>query len=198
MHFCHALLESEAPPSYCSITGRAGPPQRLRRLAQMTDKIWHSEPHSAPPSEGHFNYWPEGLLPLEIDDLGLGLASAPPAAGDATPTQPLHGSPEHEAALRKRKRERADQESVESILAQLGREEEDDSPYEDKRPQRTTSGSHKATAASAARNKACRERQRRERLNDRCGVVTTPGRIADYSNACTASFAVSYPFHACI
>ena len=133
----------------------------------MSDKLWQGEAPRPPAPDGLINYWPEGLLPLEMDDLGLNLAAAQPGTTAAELAQPSPHGLADEAALRKRKRDRTEQESVESILAQLGREEDDDSPYEDKRAQRTTSGS-KATAASAARNKACRERQRRERLNDRC------------------------------
>ena len=139
----------------------------------MADKIWQHTPQSAPASDGPINYWTEGLLPLEIDDLGLFNPSAPGVSDPEAGQQEPQPSIVDEAVVRKRKRDRAEQESVESILAQLGRDDDEDSPDEDKRPARSTSG--KATAASAARNKACRERQRRERLNERSGLDLLAG-----------------------
>lgn len=158
----------------------------------MAEKVWHHAGQSAPPQDGLINYgWPEGLLPLDMDDLGLLTPAAPNVSEPASAPQALQPSIADEMGLRKRKRERADQESVESILAQLGRDEDDDSPFEDRRPARTASGT-KATAASAARNKACRERQRRERLNDRYILC-----MAISMNACCRSEESAAPF-ACV
>lgn len=73
---------------------------------------------------------------------------------------------------RKRKLELAEKESLEMYLAQLGSEEAPGSGVAtaegDYSMKRKDSG-EKEAKLDTARNKACRERARRERLNDRCG-----------------------------
>lgn len=134
----------------------------------MSEKAWEDETQRFPQQDGDMSDWPNALLySFAADDLGTILPPGQAAAGASEDPQAAGGSLLDEATLRKRKREqRADQQQMDEIMAQLGKDDEDDSPYEDKRGYRAGSGS-KTTAASAARNKACRERQRRERLNDR-------------------------------
>ncbi|KAK9791342.1 hypothetical protein WJX73_001044 [Symbiochloris irregularis] len=148
----------------------------------MSDKAWEDDAQRPHQQDGDMTYWPDALLySFAGDDLGQILPPGQAAASAPEEAQATGSGALDEAALRKRKREqRADQESMDAIMAQLGREDEDDSPFEDKRAFRAGSGS-KTTAASAARNKACRERQRRERLNDRfteLAKVLEPGKTA--------------------
>ena len=69
---------------------------------------------------------------------------------------------------RKRKLDMAEKESLEIFLAQLGSEEAGIGPVSEAgvSMKRKDSGD-KDTKLDTARNKACRERARRERLNDR-------------------------------
>ena len=72
---------------------------------------------------------------------------------------------------RKRKLELAEKESLEMFLAQLGSEEQAGASVgaNDIEPGLKRKGSdEKEAKLDTARNKACRERARRERLNDRC------------------------------
>ena len=72
---------------------------------------------------------------------------------------------------RKRKLELAEKESLEMFLAQLGSEEQAGTSVgaADIEPGLKRKGSdEKEAKLDTARNKACRERARRERLNDRC------------------------------
>lgn len=68
---------------------------------------------------------------------------------------------------RKRKLELAERESLEMFLAQLGSEEAGGPAVESESGMRRKDSSEKDAKLDTARNKACRERARRERLNDR-------------------------------
>ena len=100
---------------------------------------------------------PAGMLGSGLQE-DLGMLPRPSSSNLPEPEA------EEELGRRKRKRERdqAEQESFETLLAELGRE--DNAQLDTWR----APGSGGRPSAAAARNKASRERQRRERLNDWC------------------------------
>ena len=99
---------------------------------------------------------PGGMLGpgLSAEDLGM-----PPRPSSSNQPEP-EGDEEQGRRKRKRDRDLAEQESFETLLAELGRE--DTAQLDNWR----APGSSGRPSAAAARNKASRERQRRERLND--------------------------------
>lgn len=103
---------------------------------------------------------PGGMLSSGLNE-DLGMLPRP----SSTTLPELEGEEEQGRRTRKRDREMAEQESFETLLAELGREET--GQIDNWRGP----GSSGKPSAAAARNKASRERQRRERLNDWCELV---------------------------
>ena len=121
------------------------------------DSAW---PNEALSSAAQFNGLYDDLLSFDLP------APRPQENIDAIP---VTAQQLQEAEMnRKRKLELAERESLEMFLAQLGSEEAGASVSEAEPGMRRKDSFEKEAKQDTARNKACRERARRERLNDRC------------------------------
>ena len=121
------------------------------------DAAW---PNEALSSAAHFNGLYDDLLSFDLP--------APRAPAVNTADTPVTAQQVQEAEMnRKRKLELAERESLEMFLAQLGSEEAGGPAVEGESGMRRKDSSEKDAKLDTARNKACRERARRERLNDR-------------------------------
>lgn len=123
------------------------------------DSAWPNEALSSP---AQFNGLYDDLLSFD-------LPAPRPAPQENIDAIPVTAQQLQEAEMnRKRKLELAERESLEMFLAQLGSEEAGASVSEAEPGMRRKDSFEKEAKQDTARNKACRERARRERLNDRC------------------------------
>ena len=122
------------------------------------DAAW---PNEALSSAVHFNGVYDDLLSFD-------LPAPRPAPAVNTADTPVTIQQIQTAEMnRKRKLELAEKESLEMFLAQLGSEEAAGPVTESETGMRRKDSGEKDAKLDTARNKACRERARRERLNDR-------------------------------
>lgn len=136
-------------------------PQNQHTICLYMDRAW---PNAALSSGAQFNGLYDELLSFDIP------AAKPQANPPVQDTPPVSVEELQAAEMnRKRKLDMAEKESLEIFLAQLGSEEAGNGLISDSGVgiKRKDSG-EKDAKLDTARNKACRERARRERLNDRC------------------------------